>query len=125
MAHAELPLYQNPLGKTNRPDLWWLQPLVTFIVFSGFIIYSTWAAFQNAHYTFGPYISPFYSPELFGDSPHAWLGPAPARRRPQRCTSMCWGAPDRCWGEWSGGASAVPVESPEIRHPNPASANPV
>src|SRR5207302_7969593 len=33
--------------------------------------------FQNAHYTYGPYLSPFYSPEIFGDSPHAWLGPKP------------------------------------------------
>lgn len=78
MAHAELPLYKTPFGKTNRKDLWWLQPLVTFLVFTGFIVYSTWAAFQNAHYTFGPYLSPFYSPEIFGSSPHALLGPAPA-----------------------------------------------
>ena len=28
--------------------------------------------------TTGPYLSPFYSPELFGDSPHAWFGPKPA-----------------------------------------------
>ena len=28
---------------------------------------------QRAHY-----LSPFYSPELFGDSPHAWFGPKPA-----------------------------------------------
>ena len=48
-----------------------------FIVFSAFVVYATWAAFQNAHYTFGPYLSPFYSPELFGDSPHAWFGPQP------------------------------------------------
>ena len=50
----------------------------------------TWAAFQNAHYTFGPYLSPFYSPELCGDSPHAWFGPKPAwwpgwRRSRRRC----------------------------------------
>jgi len=42
------------------------------------VTYATWAAFQNAHYTYGPYLSPFYSPELFGDSPHAWLGARPA-----------------------------------------------
>jgi hypothetical protein len=77
MAHAELPLYKTPFGKTSRRDLWWVQPLVTLLVFSGFVVYATWAAFQNAHYTFGPYLSPFYSPELFGSSPHAWFGPAP------------------------------------------------
>ena len=27
----------------------------------------------------GPYLSPFYSPELFGASPHSWFGPKPAR----------------------------------------------
>ena len=26
----------------------------------------------------GPYLSPFYSPELFGNSPHAWFGPPPS-----------------------------------------------
>jgi len=39
-----------------------------------FIIYSTWAAFQNAHYEFGPYLSPMYSPVLWGDSDHNWFG---------------------------------------------------
>ena len=28
---------------------------------------------------YGPYLSPFYSPELFGDSPHSWFGPKPGR----------------------------------------------
>ncbi|MDQ6829462.1 MAG: succinate dehydrogenase [Gemmatimonadota bacterium] len=61
-----------------RRDAWWVQPLVTAIILTSFIVYATWAAFQNAHYTFGPYLSPFYSPEIFGDSPHAWFGPKPA-----------------------------------------------
>src|SRR5262249_2483656 len=60
-------------GQTSRPDLWWITPLAVFLGLGTFIVYSTWAAFQNAHYWFGPYLSPFYSPELFGDSPHAWL----------------------------------------------------
>jgi hypothetical protein len=51
--------------------------LAVFFGLSTFIVYSTWAAFQNAHYHHGPYLSPFYSPELFGDSPHAWFGPKP------------------------------------------------
>jgi hypothetical protein len=46
-------------------------------VLGAFVVYATWAAFQNAHYTYGPYLSPFYSPEIFGDSPHALLGPKP------------------------------------------------
>ncbi len=64
-------------GATARTDVWWLQPVVVFLALSTFVVYSTWAAFQNAHYTFGPYLSPFYSPELFGDSPHSWFGPKP------------------------------------------------
>jgi hypothetical protein len=77
MAHAPLPLYRRGFGETLRRDAWWLAPLTTFIVLGGFVVYATWAAFQNAHYTHGPYLSPFYSPELFGDSPHAWFGPKP------------------------------------------------
>jgi len=61
-----------------RPDAWWVQPAIVFAVLTAFIVYATWAAFQNAHYTHGPYLSPFYSPELFGSSSHAWFGPKPA-----------------------------------------------
>jgi hypothetical protein len=64
-------------GETYRRDNWWLTPALVFAALSGFIVYATWAAFQNAHYTFGPYLSPFYSPELFGDTEHAWFGPNP------------------------------------------------
>ena len=64
-------------GATRRRDKWWATPLVVFFGFSAFIVYATWAAFQNAHYSFGPYLSPFYSPEIWGDSPHAWFGPKP------------------------------------------------
>jgi hypothetical protein len=64
-------------GWTQRQDQWWVKPLLVFAGLSGFIVYSTWAAFQGTNYHFGPYLSPFYSPEIFGDSPHAWLGPKP------------------------------------------------
>lgn len=72
-----LPVLHRGFGETMRRDAWWLQPLVTFAILGGFVVYATWAAFQNAHYTSGPYLSPFYSPEVFGDSPHAWFGPKP------------------------------------------------
>jgi hypothetical protein len=61
-----------------RRDLWWAQPLAVALGLSTFLVYATWAAFQGEHYTAGPYLSPFYSPELFGDSPHSWFGPRPA-----------------------------------------------
>ena len=65
-------------GTTSRRDTWWAAPLGVFLGLSAFIVYATWAAFQNAHYHYGPYLSPFYAPELWGDSPHAWFGPKPA-----------------------------------------------
>jgi hypothetical protein len=63
---------------TMRQDAWWVPSLLTFLGLSTFIVYATWAAFQNAHYAYGNYLSPMYSPELFGASPHAWFGPKPS-----------------------------------------------
>jgi len=71
-------LTRRAFGQTMRHDAWWLQPLAVLVGLSGFIAYSTWAAFQGEHYHFGAYLSPFYSPELFGDSPHSWFGPRPS-----------------------------------------------
>ncbi len=72
-----LPGSLHRFGATNRKDAWWVKPLVVFIFLFSFVIYATWAAFQGKHYSFGSYISPLYSPEIFGDSPHAWFGPKP------------------------------------------------
>lgn len=77
MAHAIVPLTRRRFGETMRRDAWWVQPLVVFVILSAFLVYATWAAFQNAHYEYGPYLSPFYSPLIFGDSAHAWFGPKP------------------------------------------------
>ncbi len=79
MASTPLPVLLPPrrFGETSRRDAWWVQPAVVFTILSAFVVYATWAAFQGEHYTYGPYLSPFYSPELFGGSPHAWLGPKP------------------------------------------------
>jgi len=73
----ELLIKQRSFGRTMRRDAWWAQPLLAFLGLSTFVIYSTWAALQGNHYTAGPYLSPFYSPELLGSSPHAWFGPQP------------------------------------------------
>src|SRR6059058_6545412 len=70
-------LPRRPFGETMRADVWWLQPLLVFVGLSTFIVYSTWAAFQGKHYFVDNYVSPFYSPEIFGDSPHSWFGPKP------------------------------------------------
>ena len=50
--------------RTLRQDNWWLSPLVTFVVFTAFVVYATWRAFSGEHYYASPYLSPFYSPCL-------------------------------------------------------------
>jgi hypothetical protein len=64
-------------GQTSRIDRWWAKPLLVLVGLSAFVAYATWAAFQGEYYYYGPYLSPFYSPELWGSSPHALFGPIP------------------------------------------------
>ena len=78
MSHAHATTVIRGFGQTERRDTWWATPLAVFLGFSTFIVYATWAAFQGEHYTYGPYLSPFYSPEIYGNSPHSWLGPFPS-----------------------------------------------
>jgi len=63
-------------GETMRRDAWWVEPAVVFVILTAFLVYATWAAFQNAHYEYGNYLSPFYSPLVFGPE-HSWFGPKP------------------------------------------------
>ena len=74
---THLPVVHRGFGQTERTDAWWLQPAVVFMLLGGFVVYATWAAFQGEHYVAGPYLSPFYSPVLWGDQAHAWFGPRP------------------------------------------------
>jgi hypothetical protein len=76
MTQSTLPIPRRRFGETARDDLWWLTPVVVFLVLASFVVYATWAAFQGDHYRYGPYLSPLYSPELFG-SAHAWFGARP------------------------------------------------
>ena len=75
MAEVHVPIQRLRFGQTQRRDAWWVMPLVTFVVFSSFVVYVTWALLQGQDYWHGNYLSPLYSPELFGDSPHAVFGP--------------------------------------------------
>jgi hypothetical protein len=72
MSSIDVPLRNGGFGKTARKDTWWIEPLLVFLGFSTFIVYSTWAAMQGAHFTFGPYLSPFYSPLLMTEKPGWW-----------------------------------------------------
>src|SRR6202049_1301431 len=78
MAQVDVPLVGSRFGQTSRADSWWVQPLFTFLGLGGFIVYATWGAFHGQYFRFGPYISPFYSPELFGDPQTSWFGAQPA-----------------------------------------------
>ncbi len=60
-------LQEDGLGRTLRRDAWWLQPVLVALGLGIFGAYSTWAALQGAHYEWGPYLSPFYSPLLLLD----------------------------------------------------------
>ena len=76
------------IGATTRTDRWWAGPSLTFALLSGFVVYTTWAAFQGVHYFADPYLSPFYSPALFvktgvAGAPeiggfHGWFGEWPS-----------------------------------------------
>ena len=59
----------GPDVRTLRQDRWWVQPVVTVTVLTAFVVYATWAAFENKDYYVGAamhrdLISPFYSPCL-------------------------------------------------------------
>lgn len=76
MSSIDIPLRGSRFGATARRDLWWVQPLLTFLGLAAFLVYATWAAFQGNYFRYGPYLSPFYSPEILGDT-HAWFGAWP------------------------------------------------
>src|SRR5664279_4719917 len=50
--------------KTLRQDNWWVAPLLTFLVFTSFVVYATIRAFMGTGYYSAPYLSPFFSPCL-------------------------------------------------------------
>jgi hypothetical protein len=55
-------MFEAGFGKTLRQDNWWAGPAATVAVLLGFIIYATFRAFENGAYSYGAYLSPFYSP---------------------------------------------------------------
>jgi len=49
---------QSRWGATDRRDLWWVDPLLTLLVLSAFVIYATLRAIMNREYEVGELISP-------------------------------------------------------------------
>src|SRR5688572_3282381 len=58
---VHLPLLENGMGKTLRKDAWWVGPLLTFTILTGFIVYANFRIFENRFFAVGPYLTPFYS----------------------------------------------------------------
>lgn len=71
---------QDALGVTERRDAWWIEPVLTLLAFAVFAIYGFWAALQGEHFEWGPYLSPFYSPNLRAMFPEAmsWIQFSPS-----------------------------------------------
>ena len=65
------------VGETGEKARGGVYPLLVFLALSA-LSFIRRGAFQGEHYAFGNYLSPFYSPEIFGDSPHAMFGAKPA-----------------------------------------------
>ncbi len=70
---------RSPLAENRRRDGWWIQPLAMAVIFTIFVIYSTFRAFEGRYFetfevwnltrVFGAdraplYLSPFYSPHI-------------------------------------------------------------
>src|SRR3990172_50696 len=79
-----MPASELAATATLRKDTWWVEPLLIVLGLGGFVVYTTWAALQGAHFEYKNYLSPFYSPTL---KPSWWpFSPAililwgPARR---------------------------------------------
>ncbi len=97
MSAVPTPLPQlRKLGETQRRDAWWTQPLIVFLGFTAFVVYSTWAGARAGDFfshagnptrsvwggtSVAHYLSPMYSPVLWDipgkPSGHSWLGEAP------------------------------------------------
>ena len=87
MATTHLPVIGgHPIGPatTMRSDNWWAGTAAVFLYISVLMTYLTWAAFQGQYYYADPYLSPVYSPVLFGTTTpgsmplaHAWFGAWP------------------------------------------------
>lgn len=56
----------RPSARPAPGRAWWLEPALTVIAYSGFVVYATWAVFNGSRGYFDPYLSPFDSPSFGG-----------------------------------------------------------
>ncbi|PZR91021.1 MAG: hypothetical protein DLM67_16830 [Candidatus Nephthysia bennettiae] len=76
---AGTPAVRNPHG--SRPN--WLYPTVVVVVFTAFVVYGAYVGLFETSGRYGPYLSPFFSPEIyvriggFLIPPGIWIAPFP------------------------------------------------
>ncbi|MDQ6921483.1 MAG: hypothetical protein M3170_07785 [Candidatus Dormibacteraeota bacterium] len=76
---AGAPAIRNP--QSSRPN--WLYPTVVVLVFTAFIVYGVVVGLFETSGRYGPYLSPFFSPEIyvrvggFLIPPGIWIAPFP------------------------------------------------
>jgi hypothetical protein len=76
---AKASAVRNPYSR--RPN--WLYPAAVFVGFTAFIVYAALVGFFETSGRFGPYLSPFFSPEIyvrvggFLIPPGIWIAPFP------------------------------------------------
>lgn len=108
MSRSDLPLPQlRSFGETLRRDLWWVQPVAVFLGLMLFVVYSTWAAFQNEHYHYAgagtgakaeyhaDYLSPFYAPVLLTETERDGVAVPGAAPR-----ELAWFGEKPTWWPW-------------------------
>ena len=78
MPELDVPLKRLSFGKTTRTDTWWAFPALPWSCSARSSSTRRGRRFRATTTRFGPYLSPFYSPLLFGDDRHAWFGAKPA-----------------------------------------------
>jgi len=83
LANTAAPLQVNIAGETARVDAWWIPSVLVWLVLGSFGLYTFWATTgEQANFAeIGPYISPFFSPNLKDYVPDwfekfQWLSPA-------------------------------------------------
>jgi hypothetical protein len=62
---AVVPPRPAPVKEASPGRAWWIEPALTVICYSAFVIYAGWSVFSGTVVSFDPYVSPFFS---------TWLG---------------------------------------------------
>ncbi len=56
----------RPSPVRARPAIlpWWIEPALTLVCYTAFVVYAFWSVVIGRSFFFAPYLSPFYSPQI-------------------------------------------------------------